>query len=147
MGQFGPRQNNKKALGERSEAIIIFKLLEAGYNVLTPYGDNTRYDLVIEDADEQFWRVQCKTAWLDKDESVIRFAVASLTYHTKAGKTSHGRQDYHGHVDYFAVYSPDTGKVYLIPISHVGKTEMKLRLVAPKNSNQWGVKMATDYEL
>jgi PD-(D/E)XK endonuclease len=146
MGLFGPR-SNKKALGERSQAIIIYRLLEAGYNILTPYGDNTRYDLVIEDADEQFWRVQCKTAWLEPDGKTIRFAVASLTYHTKAGKTSHGRQDYHGQVDYFAVYSPDTDKVYLVPINHVGKTEMKLRLVAPKNSNQWGVKMATDYEL
>jgi len=38
MGIFGPK-GNKKALGERSQAIIIFRLLEAGYNVLTPYGD------------------------------------------------------------------------------------------------------------
>ena len=50
MGLFGPKQN-PKAIGERSQAVIIFKLLEAGYNVLTPYGDNTRYDLEIEDAD------------------------------------------------------------------------------------------------
>src|SRR5215468_9253180 len=94
VGLFGPK-SNKKALGERSQAIIIYRLLEAGYNILTPYGDNTRYDLVIEDADGQFWRVQCKTAWLEPDGKTIRFAVASLTYHTKAGKTSHGRQDYH----------------------------------------------------
>jgi hypothetical protein len=39
-------------------------------------------------------------------------------------------------VDYFAVYAPDTDKVYLVPISHVGKTEMKLRLVAPVFSIQ-----------
>jgi len=53
MGLFGPKQN-PKAVGERSQAIIIFRLLEAGYNVLTPYRDNTRYDLVIEDADGNF---------------------------------------------------------------------------------------------
>ena len=87
---------------------------------------------MIEDADEKFWRVQCKTAWLESDENTLRFAVASLPCHTKAERTSHGCQDYHGQVDYFAVYSPDTGKVYLVPISHVGKTEMKLRLVVPK---------------
>jgi PD-(D/E)XK endonuclease len=146
MGLFGPK-SNKKALGERSQAIIMYKLLEAGYNVLTPYGDNTRYDLVIEDADGQFWRVQCKTGWLDKEGTVIRFAVASLNYHTKAGKTTHGRKDYQGEVDYFTVFSPDTEKVYLIPISHTGKTEMMLRLVPAKNSNGYGVKMAADYEL
>ncbi len=63
MGQFGPRQNNK-TIGELSEAIIIAKLIEVGYSVLTPFGDNRRYDLVIEDADGQFWRVQCKTGWV-----------------------------------------------------------------------------------
>jgi hypothetical protein len=36
MGLFGPKIN-KKAVGERSQAIIIYRLLEAGYNVLTPY--------------------------------------------------------------------------------------------------------------
>ncbi len=59
MGQFGPRQNDK-TIGERSEAIIMAKLLEVGYGVLMPFGDNRRYDLVIEDADEQFWRVQIR---------------------------------------------------------------------------------------
>lgn len=105
LGLFGPK-SNKKALGERSQVIIIYRLLEAGYNILTPYGDNTRYDLVIEDADGQFWRVQCKTAWLEPDGNTLRFAVASLIYHTKAGRTSHGRQDYHEQVDFFACIPP-----------------------------------------
>ena len=55
-----------KQLGERSQAHIIARLLEVGYTVLTPYGDSSRYDLVIEDAEGQFWRVQCKTAWIEK---------------------------------------------------------------------------------
>jgi PD-(D/E)XK endonuclease len=50
-------------------------------------------------------------------------------------------------VEYFTIFSPDTEKVYLIPISHTGKTEMMLRLVPAKNSNGYGVKMAADYEL
>jgi hypothetical protein len=49
-------------MGERSEAIIIGRLGYSGYTVLKPYGENQRYDLVIEDADRHFWRVQCKTA-------------------------------------------------------------------------------------
>jgi hypothetical protein len=53
MGRFGPKQN-PKAVDERSQAYITGRLLEVGYNVLTPYGDNTRYDLVIEDADGNF---------------------------------------------------------------------------------------------
>src|SRR6266478_1431846 len=93
MGIFGPK-GNKKALGERSQAIIIFRLLEAGYNILTPYGDNTRYDLVIEDADEKFWRIQCKTGWVENDGAYIAFKTASSYYHTRAGRTGYGRKDY-----------------------------------------------------
>ena len=60
MRLFGPKQN-PKAIGERSQAHISARLLDVGYNVLTPYGDNTRYDLVIGDADGKFYRIQCKT--------------------------------------------------------------------------------------
>lgn len=45
MGTFGPPKNHK-ATGERSQAHIMAKLLDVGYNVLTPFGDNARYDLV-----------------------------------------------------------------------------------------------------
>src|SRR5437588_9066641 len=101
MGLFGPKQNNKTK-GERSEAIIIAKLLEVGYGVLTPFGDNRRYDLVIEDADGNFYRVQCKTG--RSNGEYIEFAPASLYYHTRAGRTTHGSKSYRGQIDYFAVY-------------------------------------------
>ena len=146
MGLFRPK-SNKKALGERSQAIIIFRLLEAGYNVLTPYGDNMRYDLVIEDADGQFWRVQCKTGWIEEDGALIEFATASSYYHTRAGRTEHGRKDYRGQIEYFAVYCPDTAKVYLVPIDHVGTTNAKLRLVPAKNKQEKHIRWAKDYEL
>jgi len=80
-----PEQNHK-AKGERSEAIIIAKLLEVGYHVFIPFGDNLRCDLVIEDADGTFWRIQCKTGWLDKASAVIKFATASSYNHTMQNK-------------------------------------------------------------
>jgi PD-(D/E)XK endonuclease len=147
MGQFGPKQN-PKAVGEQSEAIIIAKLPGVGYRVLTPFGDNRRYDLVIEDADKQFWRVQCKTAWIKNEGALIEFATASSYYHTKAGRTEHGRRDYRGQIDYFAVYSPDTEKVYLVPIGHVeATTSARLRLVQTKNKQEKNVRWAKDYEI
>lgn len=146
MGLYGPK-TNKKALGERSQAIIIYRLLEAGYNILTPYGDNTRYDLVIEDADGKFWRVQCKTGWIESEGAYIEFATASSYYHTKAGRTGHGRKDYRGQVEYFAVYCPDTGKVYLVPVDHVGTTNARLRLMETGNKQSKNIRWAKDYEL
>ncbi len=68
MDLFAP---TKKQLGERSQAYITARLLEMEYTVLTPYGDSSRYDLVIEDADGKFWRVQCKTAWIEGGDDGI----------------------------------------------------------------------------
>lgn len=54
---------------------------------------------------------------------------------------------YTNDVDYFAVYSPDLRKIYLVPIAHVGNTESCLRLVPAKNNQEKHVKYAADYEL
>ena len=148
MGLYGPKRHTK-SIGEYSEVVIAERLLRAGYNVLTPYGDSLRYDLVIEDADGNFWRVQCKTAWFKKNsnDEILDFLTASNHYHYRGGKYDHARRGYHGQVDYFAAYSPDLDKVYLVPIEHAGASNMTLRLKMPKGRNQYGIKMAEDYEL
>ena len=134
-----------KAIGEHSQAYVLAKLLEIGYNVLTPYGDNTRYDLVIEDADGKFWRIQCKTG--RSNGEYMNFAPASLYYHTRAGRTTHGSKSYHGQIDYFAVYCPENKGVYLIPVDHTGTSQMNLRLVPTQNNQEKNVHWAKDYEL
>jgi len=55
--------------------------------------------------------------------------------------------DYANDVDYFAVYSPDTRKVYLLPITHVKNTEYCLRLIPTGNNQEKNVRWAADYEL
>ncbi len=144
MGNFGPRQN-PKAIGERSQAHIIAKFLDVGYNVLTPYGDNARYDLVIEDAEGHFYRIQCKTG--RSNGEYVEFAPASLYYHTRAGKTTHGSRSYHGQIDFFAVFCPENKGVYLIPVDHTGVSQMSLRLLPTKNNQEKNVHWAKDYEL
>jgi hypothetical protein len=64
---------NTKAIGEVSEAVILAEFLKAGFPVLLPFGDNQRYDMVIE-VSGRFLRVQCKTAFrAGGDGSCIRF--------------------------------------------------------------------------
>jgi len=124
MGLFGPKRDPKK-VGEQSEQVIIAQLMAVGYSVLVPVGEYHRYDLVIEDADGKFWRVQCKTAWLEKrlGNEVVKFATSSSHYHYRGGKYDHGRRGYQGQVEYLAVYSPDLDKMYLIPIDHAGASD------------------------
>lgn len=68
----------KGALGAESEAVIAASLIQEGYTVLTPNGYMHRYDLVIEDAEGRFWKVQCKTAWLSEDKTTLRFKACSI---------------------------------------------------------------------
>jgi hypothetical protein len=138
-----PKQNHK-AIGERSEAIIMAKLLEIGYHILTPFGDNLRYDLVIEDADGQFWRIQCKTGWMDREKSVIKFATASSYNHTMRNK---GWKNYRGQCEYFAVYCPENKGTYLVPVDQVGMTQAILRLTPTINKQEKDVRWAKDYVL
>lgn len=145
MGLFRP---TKKQLGEQSQAHIIAQLLEVGYTVLTPYGDSSRYDLVIEDAEGQFRRVQCKTAWVEgEDSGYIKFATTSLRSRSTNGKVQYSRARYTGQIDYFAVYSHEQRKTYLIPANLATGETMRLRLAPAKNNQEKGVKWAKEYEL
>jgi hypothetical protein len=115
-------------------------LVARGSNVLLPFGDNCRYDLVVEN-DGAFTRIQCKTGKLLR--GAIVFSVASSQYH-RGGK----RRDYRGQVDAFGVFCPSNGKIYIIPIADLPLTrEAKLRLTPPKNSQVKGIRWAAKYEI
>ena len=151
MGFFRPTPKEKGikgAIGAESEAVIAAALIQAGYTILTPNGYMHRYDLVIEDANGEFWKIQCKTAWLSKDRATLRFNGYSLLMKGQKGRSESKRMGYANDVDYFAVYSPDTRKVYLIPIEDTPNTIMRLRLTdTSKNGQTKGIKYAADYEL
>jgi hypothetical protein len=134
-------KTDNKSVGERSEVIIMARLYEMGYQVFMPLGENQRYDLIIEDDDEHLYRIQCKTGRLSCGS--IAFNTASTYFHHNKGS----RRDYRGQIDYFAVYSPDIKKVYLVPVDHVGITEGRLRLEPPKNNQEKHVRWAKDYEV
>ncbi|GHO77109.1 hypothetical protein KSD_48800 [Ktedonobacter sp. SOSP1-85] len=142
MGLLGRGKKDTNTAGDISEAAIITRFLQLGYVVLTPYGGNHRYDLVIEDAERRFWCIQCKTARISND-AVIKFDTAN---HNVTGEKRESRH-YRGECDYFAVYSPELNKVYLVPIDEVSTTRANLRLTPPRNKNQHGYRMAKDYEL
>jgi len=63
------------------------------------------------------------------------------------GRSESKRMGYGNDVDYFAVYSPDTQKVYLLPITHVKNTENCLRLIPTGNNQEKNVRYAAEYEL
>ena len=143
MELIGKGKRDTNAIGDISESAIITRFLQLGYVVLTPYGGNQRYDLVIEDVEGQFWRVQCKTAKLENNGTVVAFDTANHNYALKNKQWRH----YRGQCDYFAVYCEELNKVYLISVDQVGVTRANLRLVPAKNNQEKYVRWAKDYEL
>lgn len=138
-----PPPRTPKEQGERSERRVIAALLDAGYEVLVaPYGENRRYDLVL-DLGERFVRVQVKTAQLTRDGAALMAATASFAGLGGARR----RVTYRGQVDVFAIYSPDVDRVYLVPVDECPGTVVRLRLKPTRNGQAAGVRLASQYEI
>jgi hypothetical protein len=122
---------------------IMTALLEASWAVLLPFGENTRYDLVIDDG-VVLARVQCKTGRLR--HGGIRFgAWSSYAHHPNPKMVT---RDYLGEIDYFAVYCPDTGGVDLVPVEDAPvRSKGTLRVSAARNGQKRRIRTAADYEI
>jgi hypothetical protein len=85
---------------------VMAALHEAGYAVLMPFGENTRYDLVVDDGCS-LQRIQCKTGRLYG--GAVVFNTCSYYAHHPNPKTT--SRDYIGQIDAFAVYCRATAGV------------------------------------
>lgn len=130
---------NTKQTGDETEIKIMAALIASGYTVSVPFGDNERYDLVL-DTGSSFERVQCKTGWIEGD--VIRFKTASKT--TVDGETV--LNDYKGEIDVFAVRCADTDRLYWVPVEDARAKSTYLRLDEPKIAHP-SVNLAREYRL
>ncbi len=133
-------RRDTKAVGDRSEAIVLAALVKKGYFVSIPFGENQRYDLLADDG-KRIFRVQVKTGRLRGD--VIAYSCSSS--HTHRGGT-HARP-YFGQADIIAVYCPQNGKVYLVPEEEFVASRAHLRLTAPVNNQRRGIRWASRFEL
>lgn len=133
------------AMGMKSESIVLATLVSMGLNVLIPYGHNHRYDLVVESS-KGFIRIQCKTGRMSQTGSII-FNACSVG--TGTGK----RKAYKEEADYFAVYCPKTGGVYMIPVNLVPGLIGSLRIITPELHQEHRLSVrrkslfAQDYEI
>lgn len=126
---------------------------------VTSLGDDLGYDLAyyIETEERQFGffvhkesqlvRVQCKVAWLSSDGGSLKFNTSTVSM-GGAGVWKKKKSGYRGRADWFGVYSPDTGKVYMISVWEAPEaSHMILRLLPSKNNQEKNVHWAKDYEL
>ena len=135
--------DHPKDKGDRTTLAVIMALRECGYDVLVPFGENTRYDLAIHDG-ESFSRVQCKTGRLRN--GAVLFAVCSCYgHHMRPGEA---RRDYRGQIEYFGVHCLETERVYLVPIEDLDvRTTAALRVDPARNAQRLRTRPAADYEV
>jgi hypothetical protein len=132
-----------KDIGDRTVLAVMLALHERGYVVLVPFGDNTRYDLIIEDGNTMS-RVQCKTGRLLR--GAVRFpACSSYAHHANPAAPS---RDYAGQIDYFGVHCPSNHAVYLVPLEDAPVTrEVALRVEPALNGQSRRIRAAAAYEI
>jgi hypothetical protein len=132
-----------KDIGDTSTLAIMLALQTQGYSVYVPFGENTRTDLVV-DYGGRLSRVQCKTGRLRN--GVVSFNTCSSYAHHPHPKIA--KRDYEGEVDEFAIFCPELGAVYMLPLDEIrAKRRGSLRVAPTKNNQAKGVRIATAYEV
>lgn len=137
--QFGPWAStdhmHKKRKGSVAELAVATRLMRDGWQVLLPYGENTRYDLVAE-KNGRFIRIRVKyvtpkagtlevNCQSSNDWSVLPYTAAEI--------------------DAFAVYNGGTGDIYYVRVSKSRRTSMRVRLEPTKNHEKLYIRFAKDF--
>lgn len=132
-----------KAIGDRTTLAVMLALQDTGHTVAVPFGENTRYDLIIDDG-RTLSRIQCKTGRL-RLGSVV-FPTCSSNAHHSNPKMA--QRQYGGQVDFFGVYCPQTDGVYLVPIEDVPTRRVAaLRVLPTRNRQRQKIRWAAGYEI
>jgi PD-(D/E)XK nuclease superfamily protein len=119
-----------------SQTAVLNRLVQLGFEVLLPWADHLGYDLAYSVTKEHrnfgffvhqetsLVRVQVKTAWLSKDGTCLEFNTSTVSVRKRGPNKKSG---YKGKAEYFAIYSPDTGKIYSIAVDKAVDGNMNLR--------------------
>jgi hypothetical protein len=140
---------NNKTKGNIAEAVFTAECLKKGWSVSIPFGDNCRYDAILDRGDG-LERIQIKSSTFNTERGVIRAATRRIYNNQTKGSicNTYTKEE----IDAFVIYSPELDKLYYVPISEQdGKKYLNLRVTAsskkavtPKNPS---IRWSKDYEL
>lgn len=114
-----------KDKGAIGELLVASHLLKQGWHVLFPYGENHRYDLVVEKSG-QFRRLQVK--YCTPKNNTLRVNCRSSNNWSVLQYTA-------DEIDAYAVYDPLHDHVYFVPI-HAFKNRNLISLRIGETKNQ-----------
>ena len=126
--------------GDVAELEVALALIRAGKRVLKPLSSDCRYDLVVDEGDGHYVRIQCKSGV---------FRRGRITFRTYSMNASNPGRTYRGEVDAFGIYCPETRDAYLVPMVAIETcgTMASLRVAPSRNGQRSRVRLATDFRI
>ena len=119
---------NTKQKGDIAESVIISEFIKNNISVSIPFGDNDKYDLIVE-LNNQFKSVQIKNGRFENGK-----IIADIRH--RIGKDRINYSTYSDKVDFIAIYCDYNDSCYLIDLKTFGnKTHACLRIDSPKNNS------------
>lgn len=67
----------------KCELECAIKFIEAGFIVSIPYGNTSRYDLLVDGGNNKYFRIQCKAASQNQNGSYIIYTANQQVTTTK----------------------------------------------------------------
>jgi hypothetical protein len=128
-----------KQKGNLTELECLLFFVKNGYKVSIPYGEDCRYDLVL-DIKGHLYRIQCKTSHpLKNSDDGFEFKTKSVAITAHGVKeTKYSSEE----IDYFAtIYE---GQCYLVPVEECGNAKI-LRFQYPVNGQKKHISLAENY--
>ena len=110
-----------KLQGEWAELLFMTRAAEHGLRVIKPWGDSSRYDLIVESGG-RFLRVQVKSTKCRRDRHYVCWI-------QRRKKTLYTAKE----IDFFAIYVIPADTWYILPIDIVKRSKCVIGL-SPHNS-------------
>jgi hypothetical protein len=131
-----------KTKGDLAELKVAADLVERGYRIAIPFGEDNDFDLIIC-RDDGLERVLVKYARSDGKVIPVRCRSHSLT-NGRVRQTKHYTA---ATIDWLAVYDATTRRCFYIPAAELGtgKNTLHLRLTEAKNCQRRGIRFAEKY--
>lgn len=133
--------NQKQICGITTELIVAQKFIELGYIVSIPYGNNSRYDMIV-DTDNNRYRIQVKHASLNDNGSYTVNTSNTACVSMKNTRKYYSKKD----VDFIVSVIDDD--LLVIPVEMIEHTQSKIfRTSLPTVGNVTNCNLVKDFSV
>jgi hypothetical protein len=133
--------NQTQIYGITTELIVAQKFIEKGYIVSIPYGNNSRYDMIV-DTDTDCYRIQVKHASINDNGSY------TVNTSNTASTTSGNLRKYYTKNDVDFIVTIIEDRLVVIPVEMVEHSQSKVfRTTLPKYGAKSNCNLIEDFSV